>query len=137
MIESLLPLLLMGAALWAWMDILRAREVAIRAGRELCRRSGVQLLDQSVALSHLRPVRVSGRLTLRRRYGFDISTNGSDRHRGHLDLVGNRMETWSLPLVEHEVRSEVPTAALPPIVRLNITPPVMLVRERNERLDVE
>ena len=37
--------------------------------------------------------------TLVRRYGFDISLDGSDRHRGHLDLEGHSLGAWSLPEV--------------------------------------
>ncbi|HET6545292.1 MAG TPA: DUF3301 domain-containing protein [Rhodanobacteraceae bacterium] len=89
--------MLTGAAIWLWMDALRAREIAIRIGRELCEGNGVQLLDQSVALDRLRLRRSAGRLQWCRRYRFDVSLDGSDRHRGHLDLDGDRLATWSLP----------------------------------------
>ena len=93
-------LLLIAAAIWSWMDALRAREQAIVHGRELCREAGVQLLDQTVALKRLRLARRDGLPTFVRRYGFEVSLNGSDRHRGHLDLSGHRLEAWSLPLGE-------------------------------------
>ena len=84
-------------AVWLWMDALGARERAIRYGRELCREAGVQLLDQTVSLTRIRIARVDGLPTLVRRYGFDISLDGSDRHRGHLDLEGHALGAWSLP----------------------------------------
>lgn len=93
-----IALLLIGLLVWAWMDALRARELAVNAGRELCRDAGVQLLDQTVSLKRVRIGRRDGMPTLLRRYGFEVSLDGSDRHRGHLDLGGHRLETWSLPM---------------------------------------
>ncbi len=93
-------LLAIAVVVWAWMDALRAREQAIRIGRALCREAGVQMLDQTVSLKRLRIARRDGLPTLLRRYGFEVSVDGSDRHRGHLDLGGYRLESWSLPLME-------------------------------------
>jgi hypothetical protein len=98
MIGTWLLLLAMGTAVWAWMDALSARERAIRHGQALCLEAGVQLLDQTVSLRRLRVGRREGLPTLLRRYGFEVSLDGSDRHRGHLDLCGHRLEAWSLPL---------------------------------------
>ncbi|MDR2013619.1 MAG: hypothetical protein LBQ20_11445 [Rhodanobacter sp.] len=36
-----------------------------------------------------------------RRYSLDVSLDGSDRHHCHLDLVGARLEGWSIPLGEN------------------------------------
>lgn len=94
---GLLFLLAIGATIWIWMDVLDAREYATRYGREICREAGVQLLDQSVALMRLRIERVESVPTLIRRYGFEISLDGSDRHRGHLELRGRELGAWSLP----------------------------------------
>lgn len=95
-----IALLMIAAAIWAWMDVLRAREQATRHGRRLCLEAGVQMLDQSVSLRRLRIARRDGLPTFIRRYGFEVSLDGSDRHRGHLDLAGHRLEAWSLPLRE-------------------------------------
>lgn len=100
MLGTWILLLAIALAIWAWMDTLRARELAIRHGRELCREAGVQLLDQSVSLKRLRLARRNGLPSLIRRYQFEISVDGSDRHRGHLDLDGHRLEAWSLPVGE-------------------------------------
>jgi len=97
MLGTWLLLLAIASAVWLWMDALAARERAIAYGRELCRAAGVQLLDQTVALKRIRIRRVDGLPTLVRRYGFEISLDGSDRHRGHLDLLGQRLGEWSLP----------------------------------------
>ncbi len=98
MTATWISLLVIAAVVWAWMDALDAREHAIRAGRELCREAGVQWLDQTVSLKRLRLGMRQGLPTFVRRYGFEVSLNGSDRHRGHLDLNGHRLEAWSLPL---------------------------------------
>jgi hypothetical protein len=97
MLGTWLLLLAIACAVWLWMDALGARERAIRYGRELCREAGVQLLDQSVSMTRMRIARVDGLPTLVRRYRFDISLDGSDRHRGHLDLRGHELGAWSLP----------------------------------------
>jgi len=97
MLGTWLLLFAIAVAIWLWMDALGARERAIRFGRQLCREAGVQLLDQTVSLSRVRIRRVDGLPTIVRRYGFDISLDGSDRHRGHLDLEGHALGAWSLP----------------------------------------
>lgn len=98
MIESLLPLLLILIALYVWHDVLRARELARVLALDLCARGGVQLLDQTVALRRLRLQRVPHRgVLVRRCYGFEFSTDGSDRRRGSLDLLDGEIVAWDLP----------------------------------------
>jgi hypothetical protein len=104
MLGTWLLLLSIALAVWLWMDALGARERAIRYGRQLCREAGVQLLDQTVSLTRIRIARVDGLPTLVRRYGFDISLDGSDRHRGHLDLEGHALGAWSLPEIANAGR---------------------------------
>lgn len=101
MIGTWISLLAIATAVWVWLDGLRAREQAIRHGHALCHEAGVQLLDQTVALKRVRVAQRDGLPTFVRRYGFEVSLNGSDRHRGHLDLSGHRLESWSLPLAEN------------------------------------
>ena len=106
--------LLAGASfVWFWMDGLRARELAVHHGMTLCHEAGMQLLDQTVSLRRVRVARRDGLPTLIRRYGFEVSLNGSDRHRGHLDLGGHRLESWSLPLVENAAADVVSQPANP------------------------
>jgi len=97
MTGTLLALLLIAAAIWAWMDVLRSREYAIAHGHRLCADAGLQLLDQSVAVSRVRLVWRDGLPSVLRRYVFDVSTDGSARRPGHLDLEGHRLAAWSLP----------------------------------------
>ena len=61
----------------------------IRRCTAVCQGAGLQLLDETVALSSLRLKRDGrGRLRLHRRYQFDISESGTDRRRGWIILTG-------------------------------------------------
>ncbi|NKI34232.1 DUF3301 domain-containing protein [Wenzhouxiangella sp. XN79A] len=81
-------MLVLGAvALW-WAGAVAARDRAIAAARGLCREQGWQLLDETVALNRLRPVRGERGLLLERRYRFEFSTDGGERSVGGLNLRG-------------------------------------------------
>jgi hypothetical protein len=108
MLGTWISLLLIALTIWAWMDALHARELAVRHGGELCREAGVQLLDQTVSLKRWRVARRDGLPAVVRRYGFEVSLDGSDRHRGHLDMNGQRLESWSLPLGENAAAAARP-----------------------------
>jgi hypothetical protein len=95
---SLLALLSALAGLaWLWHASLRARERANLAAAETCQRSGLQLLDGTVAFRGLRPARsASGRLALRRTYVFDYSQDGVTRRQGFVILLGTALESIGL-----------------------------------------
>ncbi|HET8942028.1 MAG TPA: DUF3301 domain-containing protein [Rudaea sp.] len=98
---ELLPLILILLAAYAWQAALRSRERARALGRTLCQRANVQLLDETVALQRLRFERGSnGWLRLLRRYRFELSTDGTDRHCGTLDILGGSVVGFSLPQLE-------------------------------------
>jgi hypothetical protein len=85
------------AALYLWMDSLRARERAVAAGREACKRYGVQLLDETVAFARLRLARdEAGRLRLRRTYVFEFSETGNNRRHGAIVMLGAQLEDLRL-----------------------------------------
>ncbi|NBD96276.1 MAG: DUF3301 domain-containing protein [Gammaproteobacteria bacterium] len=84
-------LLALGAAVVFWISAVNARDRARLLARDFCQRQGWQLLDQTVALSSLRPVRTGEGLRWQRRYRFDFSPEGTDRRRGELTLAGNRV----------------------------------------------
>jgi Protein of unknown function (DUF3301) len=86
----------LGAA-FLWTDSLRAREHAVAAGREACRRYGVQLLDDTVAFAKLRLGRdADGRLRLRRTYSFEFSETGDNRRQGAIVMLGAQLEDLQL-----------------------------------------
>ena len=64
-------ILTIAAAVYLWIDSLRAREHAVRAGRSACQRYDVQFLDETVSFAKLRLARDDdGRLQLPRTYTF-------------------------------------------------------------------
>jgi hypothetical protein len=85
------------AAVYLWVDSLRAREHAVAAGRAACKRYDVQLLDETVAFSRLRLARDDeGRLRLRRTYTFEFSDTGNNRRHGAIVMLGARLEDLQL-----------------------------------------
>ena len=106
MFEALLPLLLLLAGFYAWHASLKAREQARAFSQALCAQGHVQLLDQTVSLQRIGFGRGSdGHLHLRRRYRFEISTDGMDRHFGTLEIFDGELLSHSLPF---EVRGDAP-----------------------------
>ena len=92
-LNSLLLLIAIIAVVMLWFESLRIREHVIRKCRELCDKSDLQLLDQTVALSSLSPARsVRGHWQLRRIYKFEVSNNGADRYPGYITLLGATIE---------------------------------------------
>lgn len=99
MIETMLPLIIILSGFYIWHDALKARELARALSQQLCAQAGVQLLDQTIALKRLGIARGSdGRLHLRRRYRFDISTDGMDRHQGTLEMFDGELLAHTLPI---------------------------------------
>ena len=88
---EVIALLAFGAVILFWFDSMRARERALRIAHSACNRHGLQLLDQTVALSRLR-LRRDGGGTVKpfRTYGFEFSIEGGERRTGEVDLLGAR-----------------------------------------------
>jgi hypothetical protein len=99
MLDIALPALILVLLGLAWHSALGAREIAREHARHLCRRARLQLLDETVALEALRPQRDhDGHWQLARRYAFDVSSDGHDRLRASLRMLGNELAGYSLPL---------------------------------------
>jgi hypothetical protein len=89
---EIISLILLGALAWLWMDSFKAREAGMRAARTACDSENLQLLDDTVSLSSLRPGRRDdGQLLLRRTYAFEFSDTGDNRRKGSVVLLGNRV----------------------------------------------
>ncbi len=100
--SALWLLLALALILVFWHDSLRARERARKVSAEVCRRQGVQLLDDTVALSRLGLARdAGGRARLERRYVFEFSATGRSRARGTLVMLGQVVEVVHLEAEEH------------------------------------
>ncbi len=91
-------ILLAGVAVALWLDALAARELACAHSRRLCQEANLQLLDQTVSLQRWRIGRSNGRLELHRRYGFEVSFDGTDRHSGTISFLGRRRGAYTLPV---------------------------------------
>ena len=90
-------ILMLGGLAWLWFDSLKAREAAIRAAGEVCAAEGLMLLDYTVAISGLKPVRdEGGRLTLQRAYEFEYTDTGNNRLKGSLVLLGHRLVIFNV-----------------------------------------
>ena len=90
-------ILLLAAFAWLWLDSLKAREVAVRAAREVCVAEGLQLLDWTVAITSLKLARnESGRIQLQRAYDFEYSDTGNNRLKGSVVLRGHRVVVFNV-----------------------------------------
>ena len=89
---EILGILILGGIAWLWFDSLKAREAAVRSARSICAAEGLLLLDDTVSIAHLKPVRDShGRLTLQRAYDFEYSDTGNNRLRGSIVMQGHHL----------------------------------------------
>ncbi|MEF8754684.1 MAG: DUF3301 domain-containing protein [Accumulibacter sp.] len=77
---------------WFWFDGFQARAAAMHAARVACAADGLLLLDDTVALAHLRLQRDGeGRLRLRRTYDFEYSDTGDNRRPAQLVVLGDEV----------------------------------------------
>lgn len=122
MLTAILVLAIFGVTVLLWSNIRGAAEVATHYGRRACQDSGVQWLDHTVMLERLSFKRApDGWVRALRRYRFDFSTDGHDRHRGHMELLGSDLQWLRMP-------PPPPSAPEPPSVpewqlRMQLAPP--------------
>jgi hypothetical protein len=80
-----------------FLDSLRARERAVRAGREACKRYELQFLDDTVSFARLRLARDDeGRLKLARTYTFEFTETGNTRRHGAIVMLGQELRDIQL-----------------------------------------
>jgi len=85
-------ILLIVAGAFFWLDSLRARERAVRAGKSACERYSLQLLDDTVSFARLRLARDDeGQLKIARTYTFEFSDTGNNRRRGAIVMLGGEL----------------------------------------------
>ena len=90
-----LAVIVAGALLWA--DSLRARERAVKAGRDACARYGLQLLDETVSFARMRLARDGdGQLKIARTYTFEFSDTGNNRRDGAIVMLGGELQDLHL-----------------------------------------
>lgn len=93
MLSNLIPLLVLGALAWVWLDAARAREFATVLVRRHCDKHGLQFLDETVALARMGLRWTSQGLRLRRMYRFEFSVEGVGRSIGYILMLGKQLET--------------------------------------------
>ena len=85
-------LALFAVAGWLFLDGMRVRELALRAGRDYCRNIGVQFLDETVSAHGLSLARdPEGQMRIRRRFDFEFTSDGERRYRGEIRMLGTRV----------------------------------------------
>lgn len=102
MTKALLLLICAGGAIGLWSFSVRGRERVLAITAEICRELTLQRLDDSVVLRGVALVRDNPWSVLRR-YEFDFSTDGADRRRGQIILMG---------LALHAARLDLPSGPL-------------------------
>ena len=91
--SPIIAILVLFGAVWLWMNSLRARERVLFACRKSCQEMELQLLDQTVQLASMRLGRnEQGRVSIRRFYGFEFSTDGVGRNSGGAAMLGLDIE---------------------------------------------
>lgn len=98
MLSAIIALAIFGIVALSWMSARAASELASLYGRRACEESRVQWLDHTVMLERISLRRAAdGWIRPLRRYRFDFSTTGHDRHRGHLELHGRELRWIHMP----------------------------------------
>jgi hypothetical protein len=86
-------LVVAAAAVWFWLDSLKAREIGIQAAQRACADEGLQFLDETVIGRVNALARDDdGQLRLRRTYVFEYSDTGDNRRTGSVTLLGHQVE---------------------------------------------
>lgn len=85
-------LMLICLGFYYWVNSQKIREIALKAARAECKKMELQLLDGSVSLKSMKPVRSEqGYFVLQRQYQFEFSATGEERYQGKISLKANRV----------------------------------------------
>lgn len=86
-------IVLIAGGIFLWLDSLRARERALKAGRAACERYQLQFLDDTVSFARLRLGRdPDGQLKIARTYTFEFSDTGNNRRHGAIVMLGGELQ---------------------------------------------
>lgn len=95
--NELIIVFLFIAVIWYWLNGMRAKEAARKAGHQACDQEGVSFLDDSVVLEKVSLRRNNrGNMAIFRQYQFEFSSDGSCRYKGNLDMLGKQVLHCSL-----------------------------------------
>lgn len=94
---ELAAILGIGGGILLWIDSLRARERAVRAGRSACERYDLQFLDDTVSFARMRLARnEEGEVRIARTYTFEFSDTGNNRRQGAIVMLGGEVQDLHL-----------------------------------------
>jgi hypothetical protein len=106
---EIITVLVFAALAWLWLDSLKAREAAVKAGRAACEAEGRLFLDDTVSIEELKLVRdAGGQVHIQRAYAFEHSDTGDNRLKGSVVLLGHRVMLLNVgvsPRVNSHVRT--------------------------------
>ena len=90
-------IVLLAAGIFLWLDSLRARERAVKAGRAACERYSLQFLDDTVSFTRIRLKRdEEGHVKIARTYTFEFSDTGNNRRHGAIVMLGGELQDLQL-----------------------------------------
>ena len=96
MTEFLTLMLFVLIALYFW-GAVKAKELAIRAGRAACEKRGLQFLDQTVEQRQVRfGLDERKNPSWKRKYYFEFATSGEFRYEGKIEMHGHRLQSIEL-----------------------------------------
>jgi hypothetical protein len=110
-LNLIVPILLLAAAAWLWLDAARAREFAIVLARRYCENRGLQFLDDTVAMARMGLRWTEDGLRIRRMFRFDFSVEGIGRRTGHILMMGSKFESLDDGLPRPAERDQEKAAA--------------------------
>lgn len=95
--ESTFLFLLLTIIAWLWWDSRGVAERATTAARAYCGNAGVSFLNDTVAWQKIRLKRNrAGHVSLQRTYFFEFASDMQQRYRGHIVMLGKKVESISL-----------------------------------------
>src|SRR3954470_18915054 len=90
-------IIVIAAGIFFWLDSLRARERAVRAGRSACERYALQFLDDTVSFSRLRLDRDDeGQLKIAPTSPLNFPDTGNTRPHGAVVMLGGDVQDLRL-----------------------------------------
>jgi hypothetical protein len=100
---DLLIIALPAALAGLWWTGSKARELAIGHAKLACRHRQLQFLDQTVALTRMKPARsATGSSCLLREYGFEFTDQGQFRDTGTITMRGHVLQRVHFPYTRDE-----------------------------------
>ena len=102
-LRSIFLTVLVFCAAWYWLRARELKDHILKYAARHCEELSLKLLDESVVLKELKPVKSSQRgICLKRRYIFDFTSTGEDRYQGEIVIIGRHIE--HIKLETHRVQ---------------------------------